>query len=828
MVRLVPVRPPPTEAPPDTVYLQPESDGGVDEAYFMGRILKFAVDDKGHHTCLVGWFYRTRDISMRRRGDSRMLVATMHSDWNPIESIRGKCTIRHRQHIDDLEAYKMQDDCFYYEQLYDRFTQRFYDVVPMESVRTLPPDTMESLKAFDFIVTDAGKGTDFTSMEVCTTCSAGAVPTDSVQCVDCARVYHMRCLDPPLLRKPGKGFAWTCVQCLQKKQILYSNNGTASSGEVADQIPRPAKEKPSFSRGQKKATPATRAPIDKNRRRPLWPFRYVGDYARFREVLSDADDDTIIYPRAASRIGKKYQADLPEFGAGEPVTAPVLEEVTMPQAPLVEEGAEAAPGEAPDAEDDAPASGRVSPPNAAQGGEYRARGRIPLWRKRLIMQQEAKESPIEGSDIRQDLSEELAFSLPEDAREEDFDRFFDECLQNLPGPNRVDFLDRSLLELHRTGYDLEEAAVAAKSLTPGDVDLAEWTPEEVQLFEDGVARLGHDLFGISKELSSKRRRDIVQFFYLWKKTPRYIPVYSMYCRKHRPNKRFKKTTEEAEPADVVMKDADDQAAQTEQYCTNCWTTTPPILLASIRGQDKTTICKRCLEYWLRYAVNRHVSDGTKRSNRDDSGRDAPQGGSGQGKRGGRKANKVRSDLSSRQLGFDGVLRRDPSRKSKRTAYRAAFAALSKATPIPPCSPALSALFASTKVMKCAPQPVFRYLIQATECYGAEPPDEDSPWFCARCKFSRENTDTVVRTRLARNGFEVLTRFEALGLRAVPQPHGQNARGLQEDNWRFLGACALQPLDPGGQVRGRRQPGACRHRHRRQEEMGCPVRSVLAR
>lgn len=86
--------------------MNPENEG---ESYFIGRIIRIAVDPEGVPTVLVGWFYRTRDVSMRRKGDSRMLVATMHSDWNPVESIRGKCTIRHRQQIPDLEAYKMQE-----------------------------------------------------------------------------------------------------------------------------------------------------------------------------------------------------------------------------------------------------------------------------------------------------------------------------------------------------------------------------------------------------------------------------------------------------------------------------------------------------------------------------------------------------------------------------------------------------------------------------------------------------------------------------------------------------------------------------------------------
>lgn len=462
-------------------------------------------------------------------------------------------------------------DSFYYEQLYDRFTQRFYDVVPIESVRTLPADVLNSLRAFDFLVTDAGKGTDFTSKEVCATCSAGAIPTDSVQCVDCTRTFHMRCLDPPLARKPGKGFAWTCVQCQAKKQTLFS--GSVLAAGTPDPSPK-TKGKPAASEAKPQAPKVLAR--DKSKRKPLWPFRYVGDYARFHEVLGGlfellwptaeryvvspmttsqlptegADDDTVIYPRAQSRIGRKYQADLPDVG-GTTKSIPIPDEETStivvptPTAPSNTEGA--------DNMDEDTASGHVSPPNASTG-EYRHKGRIPLWRKRLMMQEEAKDSG--EADSRQHPMLELVFSVPEETPEAEVENFIEETNTRFAGPNRIDYVDRSMTELHRTNYDVEAATQVTKSLKPSDIDLADWSAEDVRIFEEGVVKYGHDLFGIGKEvgfcvgsshespfvveltkcpqLPTKRRRDIVKFFYHWKKSLRYVEVYSQYCRKYRP------------------------------------------------------------------------------------------------------------------------------------------------------------------------------------------------------------------------------------------------------------------------------------------------------
>jgi hypothetical protein len=51
-------------------------------------------------TVRVAWFQRARDVSMytQRRGRARapepqLLLATMHSDVNPADAVRGRCTV---------------------------------------------------------------------------------------------------------------------------------------------------------------------------------------------------------------------------------------------------------------------------------------------------------------------------------------------------------------------------------------------------------------------------------------------------------------------------------------------------------------------------------------------------------------------------------------------------------------------------------------------------------------------------------------------------------------------------------------------------------------
>lgn len=254
------------------------------------------------------------------------------------------------------------------------------------------------------------------------------------------------------------------------------------------------------------------------------------DIALTTNSTDGADDETVIYPRAASRIGRKYQADLPAMDG---IRAIENVEELLPMANPVPSHAEPDLPAA-DAMDEDLSGGRVSPPNAVGAGEYRHRGRVPLWRKRLMMQEEIKEPAGNASDDRRNVDDELVFSLPDDPPNSDIQRFFDDCRKTFAGPNCIDFVDRSMVELHRAGYDVEEATVAVENLTTGDLDLADWTPEEMQLFEAGIAKSGHELYAISKDIPTKRRKDVVRFFYQWKKTPRYVPVYSQYCRKYRP------------------------------------------------------------------------------------------------------------------------------------------------------------------------------------------------------------------------------------------------------------------------------------------------------
>lgn len=47
---------------------------------------------------------------------------------------------------------------------------------------------------------------------------------DSVTCALCSRAYHFACLNPPLTRKPERGYTWACAPCSKQRQDKIEDN----------------------------------------------------------------------------------------------------------------------------------------------------------------------------------------------------------------------------------------------------------------------------------------------------------------------------------------------------------------------------------------------------------------------------------------------------------------------------------------------------------------------------------------------------------------------------------------------------------------------------
>lgn len=120
----------------------------------------------------MNWYYRPKDIA-KNMNDTRLVFATMHSDISPLTSLRGKCQIRHKAEIEDMEAYRKTPDCFWFEKLYDRYIQKYYDVIPCFQIVNVPERVKKVLdERWKYILVEQGRAKEFTSaVKSCKRCS---------------------------------------------------------------------------------------------------------------------------------------------------------------------------------------------------------------------------------------------------------------------------------------------------------------------------------------------------------------------------------------------------------------------------------------------------------------------------------------------------------------------------------------------------------------------------------------------------------------------------------------------------------------------------------
>lgn len=200
----------------------------------------------------------------------------------------------------------------------------------------------------------------------------------------------------------------------------------------------------------------------------------------------------------------------------------------------------------------------------------------------------------------------------------------------------VDLKTHIIQELERHDYNTQDALQAVSKLTSDDFPHAvEWTPEEVESFEKAITLYGHDLFRVGRKVPSKKHADVVRYFYQWKKTDRYEPVYSQWTTIYKPTKRFKKfidnkmvVEEENDVSRMPIDDGDEEESDSEHdatvvhvdaqtmrsfQCANClaidsirWRRMPTDIDRK-RKQFRQVLCDACGEYWLKYGVMRKTA-----------------------------------------------------------------------------------------------------------------------------------------------------------------------------------------------------------------------------
>ncbi|KAL4881349.1 hypothetical protein BJY04DRAFT_218516 [Aspergillus karnatakaensis] len=596
----------------------------------------------------VNWYYRPRDIQ-RHAADSRLVFASMHSDTCPLTSLRGKCQIKHASEITNVEEYRKTRDCFWYDKMFDRYIHRYYEVIPTSKVINVPGNVKKVLdERWRYVLVEVGKRKELTSaVKTCKRCGLYAANTDSVDCAVCRHTYHMYCVRPALTKKPARGFAWACAACSRAQERKLEARHTPMLGETASDAPEAdeemiEEEEEDANGAPNGTTGSTPAPIEEAVRpatdeqiaqAKLWPYRYLGIHCRVEDVL---DYDDRIYPRASSRLGPRHQAVVNTW-PGRPVK--YVKPVDIKKKYMKSSGGRR--------------DNRLSKETlAAIEAAKKDKANRPSWvldePAGFVNRGEDEPVPVAGKQVR---TAEPLFKMPtaeqmptrgeDDApgaglgpadREKFIDDYMERAKQLAPdiGVEKfsTNFLDKALELLYAQSFNADAALAKLKQVDKyKDLKEPRLRPEEVKAFEQGVGKFGSELRNVSRHVGTVPHKNIVRFYYMWKKTPRGKQIWGNYGG--RKGKKEAKRSSSAKLVDDVADDHDDSAFDNDKavekkrgfQCKFCstrssrqWRRAPAVPPGTTvpaepgaRGRDKgpqltVALCLRCALLWRKYGI----------------------------------------------------------------------------------------------------------------------------------------------------------------------------------------------------------------------------------
>ncbi|CCE63366.1 hypothetical protein TPHA_0E02760 [Tetrapisispora phaffii CBS 4417] len=256
----------------DTIYTVATSPG---EPYYIGRVVGFEINHaykdfveksleiseklpSNYFVLRMNWFYRPRDIGkLESTFDPRRLYATQMEDIVPIESFRGKCVVSHELELIDKipsesEVY-IRPNIFYYKELYDIYTDRFYTVLPTDMLLHMFTNSsylyvlnrkvryIFTEKDFPiehiinkYITVDGMKDKSNTFLwdNICTVCKEWCSSTDYTNCDECNRSIHKVCIEPLMQNKLNNDIVWLCNICMKREDGNKDNINEAKTMEI--------------------------------------------------------------------------------------------------------------------------------------------------------------------------------------------------------------------------------------------------------------------------------------------------------------------------------------------------------------------------------------------------------------------------------------------------------------------------------------------------------------------------------------------------------------------------------------------------------------------
>lgn len=466
---------------------------------------------------------------------------------------------------------------------------------------------------------------------------------DSVDCAVCKNTYHMNCVRPPLLKKPARGFGWSCGPCSRKQEKKLEARNTPNVGEKAvegeeeeiideeeDEHADPAHG--SGSHDPDTQTSGPRPPTaEQIAQAKLWPYRYLGIHCRVEDAL---DYDDRIYPRASSRLGPKHQANVPVWH-GQPVEFVKPADIKKKYMKGTTHKKDAKLTKETIAALEADKVTKEKRPKWVMDEPlgYVARGEdFPVGDPRNTAQLKFRMPEVSETSARgEDDSINRLGSIEDEKVVDDYiaraRNMAPTLIDGLPGHN-TNFLDKALELLASNGYQSEKALAQLRKVSLKDLKEPELSPEDWNKFVDGVRRYGSELRAISRHVGKHQNHGtIVRIYYMWKKTPLGKQVWGNY-----EGRKGKKQAQQADSrlADDVADDVDDSAFDNQKAamrkrgfeCKFCATrqspqwrrapatapgTTVPIDPSFKNSRDKNAhlmlaLCQRCAMLWRRYGI----------------------------------------------------------------------------------------------------------------------------------------------------------------------------------------------------------------------------------
>jgi hypothetical protein len=439
----------------------------------------------------------------------------------------------------------------------------------------------------------------------------------------------MNCVNPPLPKKPTRGFAWACGPCGRAAERKLEARNTPLHGiDEEEEVIEEEEEDPALAASTRAPSPSgADVPTDQHpgtqaeiAMAKMWPFRYLGIHCRVEDALQY--DDRAIYPRASSRLGPRHQANT-NVWHGRPI------ELVKPadiKKRFVKGG-----GQKKDTK-------LTKETLAAIEADRKEREKRPKW-----VQDEPPGYVHRGEDYDNDdprNTARLSFKMPEEddehtpaSNEAFIDKFMDRVSATAKSLKVTtwssNLQDKALELLIQNKYNADKA-IEQLSKVDRVKDLKEpiLTPDELKKFEEGVMKYGSEHRSVRLHMkTSHPTSTIIRFYYLWKKTPRGRQIWDNYGgRKGRKRQNMdpagKLHAEVADDLDDSAFDTDKARTQKRGFqCKHCstrhsrqWRRAPGVspgqTVPSGEGKmskDKGTrlllaLCGRCAGLWRRYAI----------------------------------------------------------------------------------------------------------------------------------------------------------------------------------------------------------------------------------